>query len=214
MISSFHVTGMTCSGCAAKVKWVIQSVSDVESAEVMLQDGIVHVQSPRKIQEEEVATALAPHTKYTVLASHQVTATKEVNLPSKSVTTYWPLILIGLFLLSISTGISWQQGGGMTLWMEVFMGGFFLVFSFFKFLDLPGFARSYRSYDLLARAVPSYGYIYPFLELALGVAWTFLGGTLGGSHCYHCFDGVQRDRCYPCSGAKNRYSMRVFRHRI
>ena len=99
-------------------------------------------------------TALAPHTKYTVLASHQVTATKEVNLPSKSVTTYWPLILIGLFLLSISTGISWQQGGGMTLWMEVFMGGFFLVFSFFKFLDLPGFARSYRSYDLLAASCP------------------------------------------------------------
>ena len=57
------------------------------------------------------------------------------------------------------------------------MGGFFLVFSFFKFLDIRGFAASYRSYDLLAKAVPAYGFIYPFLELALGLAWAFEGGT-------------------------------------
>ena len=57
------------------------------------------------------------------------------------------------------------------------MGGFFLVFSFFKFLDIRGFAASYRSYDLLAKAVPAYGFIYPFLELALGLAWAFVGGT-------------------------------------
>tara|TARA_B100001939_G_C16537308_1_gene444727 strand:- start:204 stop:575 length:372 start_codon:yes stop_codon:yes gene_type:complete len=61
--------------------------------------------------------------------------------------------------------------------MECFMGGFFLVFSFFKFLDIRGFAASYRSYDLLAKAVPAYGFIYPFLELALGLAWAFEGGT-------------------------------------
>jgi len=65
----------------------------------------------------------------------------------------------------------------MTTWMEVFMGGFFLVFSFFKFLDIKGFARSYKSYDLLASVVPSYGYVYPFFELALGFAWVFVGGT-------------------------------------
>ena len=40
-----------------------------------------------------------------------------------------------------------------------------------------GFCASYRSYDLLAKAVPAYGFIYPFLELALGLAWAFEGGT-------------------------------------
>jgi hypothetical protein len=30
---------------------------------------------------------------------------------------------------------------------------------------------AYRSYDLVARAVPAWGWIYPFVELALSVAY-------------------------------------------
>ncbi len=55
--------------------------------------------------------------------------------------------------------------------MRTFMGGFFVVFSFFKFLDLQGFADAYRGYDLVARAWPPYGRIYPFLEFGLGLAY-------------------------------------------
>jgi hypothetical protein len=57
--------------------------------------------------------------------------------------------------------------------MPNFMAGFFLVFSFFKLLDLAGFAQSYAMYDLLAKRVPAYGYIYPFIELALGALYLF-----------------------------------------
>lgn len=86
--------------------------------------------------------------------------------------TYYPLILI-LFYLTIvsllanikSTGFS---GYG---WMNDFMAGFFLVFSAFKLLDLKGFADSYAAYDLLAARFRFYGYLYPFLELALGLAY-------------------------------------------
>ena len=55
--------------------------------------------------------------------------------------------------------------------MQNFMGAFFLAFSFFKLLDLRGFADSYRMYDIIAQRVPSYGYVYPFIELALGAAY-------------------------------------------
>ena len=51
------------------------------------------------------------------------------------------------------------------------MAGFFLVFSFFKLLDVGGFANSYRMYDIVAKAVPGYGFVYPFIELALGAAY-------------------------------------------
>jgi len=50
-----------------------------------------------------------------------------------------------------------------------FMGLFFIVFSFFKLLDLKGFPESFRMYDPLARAVPIYGWIYPFVEAVLGL---------------------------------------------
>src|SRR5687767_11452234 len=56
-------------------------------------------------------------------------------------------------------------------WMNLFMAGFFITFSFFKFLNLEGFKNSYSSYDLLAKRFPAYGYVYPFIELALGIAY-------------------------------------------
>ena len=55
--------------------------------------------------------------------------------------------------------------------MRHFMAGFFIVFSFFKLLDPPGFVSAYRGYDLVARRVPAWGWAYPFVELALGVAY-------------------------------------------
>jgi hypothetical protein len=56
-------------------------------------------------------------------------------------------------------------------WMANFMAGFFLVFSFFKLLDLKGFADSYASYDIVAKKWRGWGYLYPFIELALGLAF-------------------------------------------
>ena len=49
------------------------------------------------------------------------------------------------------------------------MAGFFLVFSFFKLLDLQSFAASYSSYDVIAKKWFTWGYIYPFIELTLGI---------------------------------------------
>ena len=54
-----------------------------------------------------------------------------------------------------------------------FMAGFFLVFSFFKLLDVRGFADAYSSYDLVAMRWQPWGLIYPFVELGLGVAYLF-----------------------------------------
>jgi hypothetical protein len=55
--------------------------------------------------------------------------------------------------------------------MQNFMAGFFLTFSFFKILDLKGFAESYASYDIVARHWRTWGYIYAFIELGLGLAF-------------------------------------------
>jgi hypothetical protein len=89
---------------------------------------------------------------------------------------YWPLLLILLYLLGTTIVLeivdgSWSRHRAMAR----FMAGFFLVFSFFKLLNLRGFADNYRTYDILAAAVPVWGWVYPFVELALGVAY-LLGG--------------------------------------
>ncbi len=87
-------------------------------------------------------------------------------------TSYFPLVLILLYLLGATGLVEVAAGGfdGMRA-MRHFMAGFFLVFSFFKLLDIPAFALSYSSYDIVARRWLGYGYVYPFLELGLGAAY-------------------------------------------
>ena len=70
------------------------------------------------------------------------------------------------FLIQVSRySFSWLQ------WMTHFMAGFFLVFSFFKLMNVKGFAEGYRGYDVVAKQFPAWGYIYPFVELLLGLAF-------------------------------------------
>jgi len=88
---------------------------------------------------------------------------------------YKPLIvIIGLILLAtVVLAADGINSGTFELRtsMSHFMAGFFIVFSGFKLLDLKGFAEGYSSYDLLARKLHMYGYVYPFLELTLGLLY-------------------------------------------
>lgn len=55
--------------------------------------------------------------------------------------------------------------------MRYFMGGFFLVFAFFKLLTIRDFADSYAMYDIIAGKWKGWGFLYPFCELTLGIAY-------------------------------------------
>jgi hypothetical protein len=54
-----------------------------------------------------------------------------------------------------------------------FMGLFFIVFSFFKFLGYQSFPNSFAMYDPLSKVLPIYGWLYPFIETALGLSFLF-----------------------------------------
>jgi hypothetical protein len=87
---------------------------------------------------------------------------------------YYPLILIFAYLVLVVVINNWYGSAGIFDWvsaMNQFMAGFFLIFSAFKFYDLKGFAEGYATYDLLAKRWYFYGYIYPFLELTLGILY-------------------------------------------
>lgn len=90
-------------------------------------------------------------------------------------TTYRPLLLILAYLLAASVLVQLPKNGWEgVLWhetMRYFMAGFFLIFSFFKLLDISAFADAYEGYDVLAKHWYGWGLIYPFVELALGIAY-------------------------------------------
>ncbi|MBF6192143.1 heavy metal-associated domain-containing protein [Nocardia implantans] len=53
------VTGMTCGGCAAKVRTEIGRIDGVGSVAVDLADGLVSVESASPIERAELAAAVA-----------------------------------------------------------------------------------------------------------------------------------------------------------
>ena len=86
--------------------------------------------------------------------------------------TYKPILLIFGYITAVAIIVGSNHGGfHWMVAMNIFMAGFFLTFSFFKMLDLKGFAESYLMYDLVAKKLPAWGYIYPFVELGLGLAY-------------------------------------------
>ena len=89
--------------------------------------------------------------------------------------SYKPLVvIIGLILLAtLALGVRDESIGAFS-WvnlMAYFEAGFFLTFAGFKLLDVAGFAQGYATYDLLARRVYRYGFVYPFIELGLGLSY-------------------------------------------
>jgi prepilin signal peptidase PulO-like enzyme (type II secretory pathway) len=45
------------------------------------------------------------------------------------------------------------------------------VFGLCKLVDLIGFAKSFRAYDLIASKFTSFSYLYPFIEILLGAMY-------------------------------------------
>jgi YHS domain-containing protein len=87
-------------------------------------------------------------------------------------TDYLPLIVIvALTLASASARQAAYGGWNWMSWMHDFMGFFLVVFSMFKFFNMEGFADGFQMYDLLAKPVRAYAYIYPFIELGLGLGY-------------------------------------------
>ena len=85
---------------------------------------------------------------------------------------YIPLIVIVVLTLLSACAKQIAYGGWDWMkWMHDFMGFFLVVFSMFKFFDMEGFADGFQMYDLLAKPVRPYAYIYPLIELALGLGY-------------------------------------------
>lgn len=158
---------MTCTSCEAKVKSALLMVNNVTAVEVSKADNSATITMDKHIALPDLQKAL--DSKYQISAIHH----SETLEQTKSwFATYKPVLLIGFYITVVTLLI--QAGNhhfDFMQWMRHFMAGFFLVFSFFKMLNLKAFAESYVMYDVVARKIPAWAYVYAFVELALGIAF-------------------------------------------
>ena len=85
---------------------------------------------------------------------------------------YVPVMIIVLLTLAAASAEQLASDAwNWPDWMHTFMGFFLMVFSMFKLFNLEGFADGFQMYDLLAKRFRSYAYLYPFIELTLGLGF-------------------------------------------
>jgi len=103
---------------------------------------------------------------------HKGHSHEEATHKDTSWTKFLPLVIIfAVILLFVGIRLVWLGSFDLMVAMQNFMAGFFLVFGFFKVINLKGFADAYQMYDLVAKRSRFYAFLYPFLELALGLAY-------------------------------------------
>lgn len=158
---------MTCSSCETKVKSALQMIENVTEVVVTKADNSATITMNKHIPLSDLQQALDP--KYTISAI-QFNETEE--LAKSWFETYKPILLIFFYisLVVVLVQINSERFNIMMA-MQYFMAGFFLVFSFFKFLNLKGFVESYVMYDVLAKRIPIWAYLYAFIEVSLGMAY-------------------------------------------
>ena len=167
---TFPLPGISCGKCVAKITDRLKEHPEILEAKVTLDPPEAKVTTRSALDNEELNRWLAPAGDYRVGRTDKQNPT--TDLPAKNAQTYRPLVILLGYLVAVIVANGVAQGHlDLGTVMRLFMGGFFIAFSFFKMLDLRGFADAYRSYDLVAKAVPAYGFVYPFIELALGLAY-------------------------------------------
>lgn len=81
---------------------------------------------------------------------------------------YQPLITL-IFVAALA---AWALNHSLEKnWMHYFMGFFLCQFAMLKLFHLSGFVEGFQKYDLVAKKVRLYAYLYPFIELGLGLAY-------------------------------------------
>ena len=164
MKSIYEVSGMTCNGCKLSVENKLSSLQGVDSVQVDLTKGEANIYSKSPISFSLITNSLPRKYKITRKESIQDNDTIKVS----KVKQLKPLFIILTYISITSLLLNFKNWNSTDAMLD-FMGLFYIIFSFFKILDIRGFSMSFRMYDPLAIKVPLYGSIYPFIEIFLGV---------------------------------------------
>lgn len=88
----------------------------------------------------------------------------------KKAADYWPLFSLLLVSVLVACALT-QETQAMQAWMHYFMGFFLCVFALLKLFHPAAFADGFQMYDLIGKRSRIYAYMYPLIELALGLSY-------------------------------------------
>jgi len=173
MKHTYKIEGMTCGSCKASVEKHLGEVEHITDVTVNLEKAEAEIVMAQHVDTNTLKSALPE--KYTLSEKQErnvFASSSELTEPKdeeeSKLQQLKPLLLIIFYIASASVLLHYKNWSWNAFMLD-FMGLFYIVFSFFKMLDLKGFPESFRMYDPLAKQLPVYGKIYPFIETALGL---------------------------------------------
>jgi copper chaperone CopZ len=168
MKSILQISGMTCEGCKSSVEGKLGSLDGVDNVQVNLARGEAVIYSKNPLSFSLIKETLPP--KYSLINEEGVNLDihGDVTIKESKIKQLKPLFIILGYIFIASILLNYKNWNSSNAMLD-FIGLFYIVFSFFKILDIKGFSMSFRMYDPLAKKAPIYGYIYPFIEVLLGV---------------------------------------------
>jgi len=164
----YTIAGMTCNGCVSSVTKQLLQVDGVKEVKIDLALSEAELSLEKPISIKTLQDSLT--SKYTLLEKSLKRNKININegVEQSKIQQLKPLLLIFLYLFVAVFLLNYKEWSLESAMLD-FMGMFYIVFSFFKLLDLRGFPESFKMYDPLAKFIPAYGWLYPFIELTLGL---------------------------------------------
>lgn len=176
MKKEYNIEGISCGSCVAKIE---NALSNIDGVSVQVTSPQLTIDNNNQPSKGEIDRLIKEKGDYKIIDGKQEkkpTPLPEIksssSLPEVKLSTYKPLFLIIGFIVGTTILVQYPFNEFSFMnWMRHFMAGFFLVFSFFKLLNIQGFVSSYKMYDLVAANWNAWGFIYPFIELLLGILY-------------------------------------------
>ena len=174
---TFSITGISCGSCVKKIENTFFEEHEFQSTRILRKPDRIVVNSPHKIHANDINKVFKRHQlkKYMALEINEGTqnaTTQALSTENSLFKRLFPLAVVISYLIGTVLVIAWAtKDFSVNSLMAHYMGGFFLIFSFFKFLNLDGFVNAFQTYDPFAKAWRPYGYLYATFELFAGVGY-------------------------------------------
>jgi len=170
MKHTYKITGMTCDNCKEKITQTLKSIPGITQVDVNWEKELAKISMSKHIQISVMQEALTLLGNYSISMDMETSIT-QLKVKKNHLKDLIPLfVIVGVILVfSVITTLIMTQN--FSFGMRMFMGGFFVVFGVLKLLRLKDFVIAYKEYDIIAKRSNIYAYVYPFIELGLGILY-------------------------------------------
>ena len=168
-ITQLRIQGMHCAACVVTIEGALSKVDGVQKVVVNLAQETARVEGD-VLPQTLINAVTSSGYEATLMDGMSLSANRSRGTSKSDLKQLFPLFLV-LFYITMAALLMNRIDFRVANFMYDFMGLFYIVFSFFKFLDYKNFPDSFAMYDPIAKAIPAYGWTYPFLETVLGLAF-------------------------------------------